>query len=283
MIDMNLICNTEVTMPGQSGKCECRRDMRWNTQEGECQIYMDQDCTQFTYDTQPSPTILAAVARAQAEIGSQTAQQADPTGMVGTETYQETLSNSLLRFMPETATDLELREAFCRDIDAYSYEFDEPAVRPPLVGGPSVTAAPTLSPRQIVVVNAGGPRGPSPGISTATGKPSGCDHVPQTACAVAYDSHDCDGGFRLVIPSGAEMRFRWFTSTYSYRNDIDLIGVRAGCVFTGYSDSSFNGNRMTMRAPDMVDRWEVLGDSVEFRHMDEDIESVQCVCRGVQG
>ena len=78
------------------------------------------------------------------------------------------------------------------------------------------------------------------------------------------------------------MRFRWFTATYSYRftsiswptwdrlyfccweilfdtrtrlnliimirNDIDVIGVRAGCTFTGYSDSSFNGQRMTIRA-----------------------------------
>ena len=26
-------------------------------------------------------------------------------------------------------------------------------------------------------------------------------------------------------------------------------------------------------------RWEVLGDSAEFMHMDEDIESLQCVCR----
>ena len=32
------------------------------------------------------------------------------------------------------------------------------------------------------------------------------------------------------------------------RNDIDVIGVRAGCTFTGYSDSSFNGQRMTIRA-----------------------------------
>ena len=28
--------------------------MRWNAAEGECQIYMDVDCSQITYDTQPS-------------------------------------------------------------------------------------------------------------------------------------------------------------------------------------------------------------------------------------
>ena len=71
------------------------------------------------------------------------------------------------------------------------------------------------------------------------------------------------------------------------RNDIDLIGVRAGCTFTGYSDSSFNGQRMTMRAQQGFDRWaggwdparwEVLADSPEFMHMDEDIESLTCHC-----
>ena len=28
-----------------------------------------------------------------------------------------------------------------------------------------------------------------------------CENVPTTACAVAYDSHNCDGGWRLVIPT----------------------------------------------------------------------------------
>merc|ERR1719204_156174 len=60
---MNLICNTNLTMGGQ-GKCQCRTDMRWNTEAGECQIYMDVDCSDITYDTPPSPTILQAVEKA---------------------------------------------------------------------------------------------------------------------------------------------------------------------------------------------------------------------------
>ena len=36
-IDMNLICNTNLTMGGQ-GKCQCRTNMRWNTEAGECQV-----------------------------------------------------------------------------------------------------------------------------------------------------------------------------------------------------------------------------------------------------
>merc|ERR1712013_511801 len=56
-IDMNLICNTNLTMGGQ-GKCQCRTDMRWNTEARECQIYMDVDCSDITYDTPPSPKFL---------------------------------------------------------------------------------------------------------------------------------------------------------------------------------------------------------------------------------
>ena len=42
-------------------RCECRKDMRWNTAAGECQLYLDVDCSKITYDTKPSPVVLAAV------------------------------------------------------------------------------------------------------------------------------------------------------------------------------------------------------------------------------
>ena len=35
---MNLICNKNLTVQGDTGKCECRQDMRWNEQGGECQV-----------------------------------------------------------------------------------------------------------------------------------------------------------------------------------------------------------------------------------------------------
>ena len=77
--------------------------------------------------------------------------------------------------MDQSASQDDLREAFCRDIDAYSFEFDKSQVAPVVPGGP------------------GGPRDE---------KPPNCDVVPQTACAVAYDSGTCSGGWKLVIPIG---------------------------------------------------------------------------------
>ena len=81
---MNLVCNTDLTTQGSVGQCECRRDMRWNTGEGECQFYLDVDCSSFTYDPQPSSNILAAVGRANTAI------QARPD----TPTLEETLGQS---------------------------------------------------------------------------------------------------------------------------------------------------------------------------------------------
>ena len=51
-IDMNLICNTNLTTNSDVGKCECRHDMRWNAEGGECQVLLnyhclDQQCTKW--------------------------------------------------------------------------------------------------------------------------------------------------------------------------------------------------------------------------------------------
>ena len=61
------------------------------------------------------------------------------------------------------------------------------------------------------------------------------------------------------------------------RNDMDTVGVRAGCTLTAYSDSSLNGDRIDIRATN-YDRWVVFGDHAEYRHMEENIESLRCVC-----
>merc|ERR1719219_2035242 len=120
-LDMNLVCNTELTTQGSVGKCECRPDMRWNTAEGECQFYMDVDCSTFTYDTPPSAGVLSAVSRAQASQQGGV-DLVDAAALGRTETMQESLQNSLLRHVdPQSASEAEMREAFCRDI---SYDIE---------------------------------------------------------------------------------------------------------------------------------------------------------------
>merc|ERR1712227_1150918 len=57
-MDMNLVCNTNLTTGGNLGKCQCRQDMKWNAEAGECQLFLDVDCSSITYESQPSKTIL---------------------------------------------------------------------------------------------------------------------------------------------------------------------------------------------------------------------------------
>eukprot|EP00092_Neocalanus_flemingeri_P036235 GFUD01039452.1.p1 GENE.GFUD01039452.1~~GFUD01039452.1.p1 ORF type:complete len:154 (+),score=11.70 GFUD01039452.1:39-464(+) len=105
-----------------------------------------------------------------------------------------------------------------------------------------------------------------------------CSVVPQFACAIAYDSHDCTGGWKLVIPQG-QLRFRWFSSFWSYRNDMDTVGIRAGCTLLLFSNSDFNGNSVSINAYPTNDRWVVLAETAGYQYMAEDVESLQCVCR----
>merc|ERR1712080_451793 len=86
-----------------------------------------------------------------------------------------------------------------------------------------------------------------------------CEAIPPHLCAVAYDSGTCR------------------SSGWKYRNDMDLVAVRNGCVFTGFSGSDYNGDMITIRAQGR-DRWVVFRSSSQYYHMAEDIESLQCYC-----
>jgi len=319
-VDMNLICNTNLTMGGQ-GKCQCRTNMRWNTEAGECQIYMDVDCSDITYDTPPSQTILTAVEKAKerlnateacpqpkflcedattcleeaqvcdgvshcpqwetgpggedeeclddgsgqppqgAQQGVQPPQQGDTSASTPAPSPQSQLAprrqltNSLLtQIDPKSASADELREAFCRDVDAFSFEFAQTAA------SPAQTSRAPPQPEH--------DERPDRGF---------CQKVPQSVCAVAYDSSSCRSGWKLMIAEG-QLQFRFWSSYYKYRNDMDLIAVRAGCTFTGFTDSSFNGNSGVVAATQGWDRWVVFQRSPQYRHLDEDIESVMCYC-----
>jgi len=246
-MDMNLICNTNLTVQGDMGKCECRRDMKWNADNGECQLFLDVDCSSITYESKPSQTILNAVEKAKAEIS---AEPSEVGTLDRTESANETLANSLLtRIDPKNATADEIKEAFCRDIDSFSFEMEAQEIPPPLVD-----------------------ERPS----------SACSHVPRSACAIAYDSHDCTGGWRLVIPEGS-LRFRWFTSYWTYRNDMDTVGVKPGCTLYLYTDSDYTGHKVSIQSYPDNERWIVLGENAGYKHMDEDVEAVQCYCGNNQG
>ena len=60
--------------------------------------------------------------------------------LVRTETNQETLQKSLLSYMGDNPSQNDLKEAFCRDIDAYSFEFEPQNPVVPVAGGNRVVS-----------------------------------------------------------------------------------------------------------------------------------------------
>jgi len=260
-VDINMVC--------LNNKCTCRRDMKWNPKALECQILLDVDCTATTYHTPASALVQAAIDKTKKGILAKDAP--DPTNILEalfsgqdlsstaeekltkaantpnitipddrTETKEESLSGSLWElFDAKNASKANLEEAFCRDIDAFNEAFQ---------------------------------------VEDA-GRPADCPEVPISACAILHDSGSCGGGWKLEVPPGMQRRLQYFSADWKYRNDIDTIGVRNGCTFTGFTGSSFDGNQMVVTAGTM-DKWLVLIKSEAYKNFHEDIESFQCVCRG---
>jgi len=114
-------------------------------------------------------------------------------------------------------------------------------------------------------------------VSAISLRRSKCVAVPSNVCAMVYDDGGCRG-WKLDIQEG-EVMFKWWDPVYYwYRNDIEAVSVRAGCTFTGFDDSSLNGESMTVRAGDK-DRHVTLNDEDDFEDFDENIQSIACTCR----
>ena len=47
---MNMICSPQKT-------CACRPDMKWNSETGECQIFMDVDCSDIDVNSEPATAV----------------------------------------------------------------------------------------------------------------------------------------------------------------------------------------------------------------------------------
>ena len=124
-MDINLICNTNKTVQA-GGKCECREDFKWNEAKLECQFYLDVDCSKVTYDTKASATVLAAANKTLETIKADNVTTDIPDNSTSVD-KDAALANSLLSNIdPAKANEAEIREAFCRDVDSFSWEYAEP-------------------------------------------------------------------------------------------------------------------------------------------------------------
>jgi len=251
--DVNLVCRPERGVAGNgttvvptttaattdtSGVCKCRRDMRWNTKALECQLFIDVDCKNVTYSSTVSDEVKAAAETLETTLGNVTIEI--PTNR--TQTAEEGLKESLLSVITasDNATLDVLNEAFCRDAEAFSEAFQ---------------------------------------VDDTINRPANCQPIDNNLCAILYDSSTCaDGTWKLPVYNNANKRLRYWSSDYKYRNDADVIGVRNGCTFFGWTGSGFDGNSFKLTAG-ATDRWIVFAQSQLYKQFDESILSFRCACR----
>ena len=102
---------------------------------GECQLYLDVDCSSITYDTKPSAVVLEAVNKTLDSLGGKNVtveveeDETKPANSTISASPNVTLANSLLSSATSADSEAVLRETFCRDIDIFSLDFEEASYR----------------------------------------------------------------------------------------------------------------------------------------------------------
>merc|ERR1719234_1006355 len=202
-----------------------------------------------------------------------------------TQNPKEALEGSLLLFFTMNKTDFHplnppdiipsmmgsgwesyLKEAFCRSVEPFSEVFDtRPKPRVETEEGET-----WLKPEK-------------ENFDDPVHRPPSCFRLPTTTyCARLYDSHTCSTkAWKLDIRDGEQRSFAYFSSDWKYRNDADLVAVRHGCSFTGFTGVNYSGKRVQI-ATDRKDRWVVFANwnaSSPIHDLHESILSYQCVCR----
>jgi len=86
-------------------------------------------------------------------------------------------------------------------------------------------------------------------VDDTINRPPNCQPINNNLCAILYD-----------------------------RNDADVLGVRNGCTFFGWTGSGFDGNSFKLTAG-ATDRWIVFAESQLYKQFDESILSFRCSCR----
>ena len=177
---------------------------------------MDVDCSKFTYDTPASSLIQTAAEKAQREMNEMPL-IGEGVVLDRTETQEEVLSRSLLKHIDEkTASEDDILEAYCRDVDAYSFDLNDAQQQAQQQNNLALGAPRAQQTPMVGLLNI---------LKTCfqlfckildPDRPPACQPVPRSACAVVYDEKNCASSWKLIIPMG-ELRFKWMSQYYAYR------------------------------------------------------------------
>ena len=97
-------------------------------------MYIDVDCSDVTYGSEPSPVVLKAVDETLQKIGNKNITEnylvddkSRPVDSTFSPSPNASLENSLLSSInPNEASEHEMKEAFCRDVDSFSWDLAMP-------------------------------------------------------------------------------------------------------------------------------------------------------------
>ncbi len=126
-IDLNMVCLNQ-TENGGAGMCGCRENFQWNDEKSECEFYLVVDCSSITYETPVSFVVDSAanISLAKLKQSGESAITLEDLQNGRNFTSDEILATSMLtNINPGEATEAEIKEAFCRDVDTFSWEFGE--------------------------------------------------------------------------------------------------------------------------------------------------------------
>lgn len=121
-IDINMVCQNQTS---GGNNCACRTDFKWNPEKSECEFYLNVDCSTITYESPVSPVVDTAANVTLTELEQPEKKKFITDLETKTNlTADEALQTSMLSNIdPQEASENDIKEAFCRDVDSFSWEF----------------------------------------------------------------------------------------------------------------------------------------------------------------
>jgi len=259
-VDINMVCRRLRAVGGIGrGFCQCRQDMKWNFEFRECQLHLPVACP-----LEPSSNTTDQGDPKDQQVSEKRHELEKALKIVKnnrTETPEESLTSSGLLGLGGR-DQKQLESVYCSEERAFRRIIEES------VGGdegrPSSCPKLPLSLRQLT----------PPDQRVAALQASS----PQP-CAMLFDSTSCTGGWKLELPDGKTKTFTglFLSANWFMRDDLDTVGVKAGCSLHLWTRLDFDG-AYTVVTAGFKDRWIILQEQEEFRRFHENVESVACSC-----
>merc|ERR1711971_181393 len=284
--DMNMVCRDQT--------CQCREDMRWNSKALECQLYLDVYCSHLNYTTPVSEDVLTA---------AKMIEQKRRGWVDEADKKRKILQLPALHLATKLHGRIDVGKAYdagnicsvvlSHQLSGCSLYSMERMLRPEsraLPSNRSETPSESLEDSLLLVLSSENRTKLDADVweeafshllhlDQNEERPKNCPQINASLCAVLYDSSTCSSGsWELPVHDGTQKQLNYWSSDWKYRNDADILGVRSGCSFTGWTGSSFDGDSFSFTAG-MSDRWVVFAYSPVYAAFDENILSFQCNCR----